>query len=44
MEQNKEIQKKLFLKEKIRILFATLSGLGVGGVLGIIAYHQQWLG
>ena len=41
MEQNK---KQLSQKEKIKILFATLVGLGVGGVLGIIAYYQQWLG
>lgn len=41
MEQNK---KQLSQKEKIKILFATLAGLGIGGVLGIIAYYQQWLG
>lgn len=44
MEQNKQIQKQLSLKEKINILFAALAGLGAGGVLGVIAYHQQWLG
>lgn len=32
------------LKKKLRILFGTLAGLGAGGILGIIAYHQQWLG
>lgn len=41
MEQNK---KQLSQKEKIKILFAILAGLGIGGVLGIIAYYQQWLG
>ena len=44
MEQNKEIQKQLSAKKKINILFATLAGLGAGGVLGIIAYYQHWLG
>ena len=44
MEQNKEIHKQLSTKEKIRILFTTLAGLGAGGVLGIIAYYQHWLG
>lgn len=44
MEQNKEIHKQLSTKEKIHILFATLAGLGAGGVLGIIAYYQHWLG
>ena len=44
MKQNGQTQKQLSPKEKIRILFATLAGLGVGGVLGIIAYHQHWLG
>ena len=37
-------QQQLSLKEKIKILFAALAGLGAGGVLGIIAYYQQWLG
>ena len=36
--------KQLSTKQKLHILFATLAGLGVGGVLGIIAYYQQWLG
>lgn len=44
MEQNKVIQKQLSAKEKIHILFATLAGLGTGGILGIIAYYQHWLG
>lgn len=44
MEQNKQTEKQLSPKEKLRIVFATLAGLGVGGVLGIIAYYQQWLG
>lgn len=41
MEQNK---KQLSYKQKLNILFATLLGLGLGGVLGIIAYYQHWLG
>lgn len=41
MERN---AKKLSLKEKIIIVCATLTGLGVGAVLGVIAYYQQWLG
>lgn len=41
MEQNK---KQLSFKQKLNILFATLLGLGLGGVLGIIAYYQHWLG
>lgn len=44
MEQNIQTKKQLSPKEKIHILYATLAGLGVGGVLGIIAYYQQWLG
>ena len=44
MEQNKQTKKQLSPKEKLRIVFATLAGLSVGGVLGIIAYYQQWLG
>lgn len=44
MEQNEQIKKQLSPKEKINILFATLAGLGVGGVLGVIAYYQHWLG
>ena len=44
MEQNKGIQKQSSAKEKIHILFATLAGLGAGGILGIIAYYQHWLG
>lgn len=41
MEQTK---KQLSPKEKLHIFFASLAGLGIGGVLGIIAYYQQWLG
>lgn len=44
MEQIEQTKKKLSTKEKINILFGTLAGLGVGGVLGVIAYYQQWLG
>ena len=36
--------KQLSTKQKMHILFGTLAGLGVGGVLGIIAYYQHWLG
>lgn len=31
-------------KEKIHLLIAISIGLGVGGILGVIAYYQQWLG
>ena len=44
MEQIEQIKKQLSPKQKLNILFATLAGLGVGSVLGIIAYYQQWLG
>lgn len=44
MEQIEQTKKKLSTNEKIKILFGTLAGLGVGGVLGVIAYYQQWLG
>ena len=44
MEQHKEIPKQLSTKQKLYILIGTLTGLSVGGVLGIIAYHQHWLG
>lgn len=44
MEQIEQTKKKLSTNEKIKILFCTLAGLGVGGVLGVIAYYQQWLG
>lgn len=36
--------KQLSAKQKLRIIFCTLAGLGVGGALGIIAYYQHWLG
>ena len=38
MEQIEQTKKQLSPKQKLNILFATLAGLGVGGVLGIIAY------
>lgn len=41
MEQTK---KQLSPKDKINILFAVLAGLGIGGILGVVAYYQQWLG
>lgn len=41
MEQAK---KQLSTKEKLQVFFASLAGLGIGGVLGIIAYYQHWLG
>lgn len=41
MERN---QNQLSFKQKLNILFGTLVGLGVGGVLGILAYDQHWLG
>jgi len=44
MKPSKEAEKQLSPKEKLYILFVTLAGLGVGGVLGIIAYYQHWLG
>lgn len=44
MEQNEQCKKQLSSREKIHILFGTLAGLGFGGVLGMIAYYQQWLG
>ena len=44
MEQNKKIPKQLSAKQKLQILFGALAGLGVGGVLGVIAYYQHWLG
>lgn len=44
MEQIEQTKKKLSTNEQIKILFGTLAGLGVGGVLGVIAYYQQWLG
>ncbi len=44
MEQNGQTKKQLSPKEKLRFVFATLAGFGAGGVLGIIAYYQQWLG
>lgn len=37
-------QKQRSPKEIRSIVFAALAGLGVGGVLGVIAYYQQWLG
>ena len=41
MEQN---QKQLSPKQKLNILFAILAGLGIGGLIGIVAYYQHWLG
>lgn len=41
MEQHK---KQLSCRQKLNILLATLAGLGAGGVLGVVAYYQQWLG
>ena len=36
--------KQLYTKQKMHILFGTLAGLGVGGLFGVIAYYQHWLG
>lgn len=44
MNQQEQVKKQLSPKQKLNILFGTLAGLGVGGVLGIIAYYQHWLG
>lgn len=41
MEQN---EKQLSSKQKRSILLAALAGLGIGGLLGIVAYYQHWLG
>ena len=41
MEQK---QKPLSARQKLQILFGTLGGLGAGGILGVIACHQHWLG
>lgn len=40
MEQNRKMTKK----EKMILWIAILIGLGIGGLLGIIAYYEQWLG
>lgn len=42
--EHEKAEKQLTGKEKMNIIFATLAGLGVGGVIGVIAYYQQWLG
>lgn len=34
----------LSTKEKVNIICATLFGLGIGSLLGVIAYYQHWLG
>lgn len=39
MEQNEQIKKQLSTKQKFHIVFATLVGLDVGGVLEISAYY-----
>lgn len=44
MEKNLRNFNELSTKGKFNIIFATLIGLGIGGILGIIAYYQQWLG
>lgn len=44
MEQNETVKRQVSPKENLKILFAALAGLGIGGVLGVIAYYQQWLG
>lgn len=44
MEKNLCNFNELSTKEKLNIVFATLIGLGIGGIFGIIAYYQQWLG
>ena len=44
MEQNEESAKQLSTKHKLCIMLGTLSGLGVGGALGVIMYYQHWLG
>ena len=36
MNQQEQAKKQLSPKKKLNILFGTLAGLGVGGVLGII--------
>ncbi len=44
MEQNEQGKKPISPKEKFHTLCATLLGLSVGAVLGLIAYTQNWLG
>lgn len=39
-----EMKKQLSPKEKVNMLFGVLAGLGIGGVLGILAYYGGWLG
>ena len=41
MEQIEQTKKKLSTNEKIKILFCTLAGLGVGGVLGPRDKHAR---
>ena len=41
---NQENQKKMTAKEKITIAAATGLFAGIGAILGVIAYYQQWLG
>ena len=41
---NTNSDKKLTAREKLRIAAATGLCAGIGAVLGVIAYYQQWLG
>ena len=44
MEQNASNNKKLTTKEKLIIAGVTGIFAAIGAVLGVISYHQQWLG
>lgn len=44
MEQNEKGQKKMSPREKMITVAVTLLFAAVGGVLGVIAYYQNWLG
>lgn len=41
---NTNSDEKLTTREKLRIVTATGLFAGIGAVLGVIAYYQQWLG
>lgn len=44
MESAEKSQKKMSPREKMMTVVSTLLFAAIGGVLGVIAYCQNWLG
>ena len=44
MDASEKSQKKMSPREKVVTVVSTLLFAAIGGVLGVIAYFQNWLG